>query len=214
MKNLYEKLKKIPLFNNVQEKEINEIIDQSYIKSYQKEEYILKTGDFTSNTGIILKGEISVISEDFWGNKNIISTLSEGDIFAEIFSLKNNIPLNVSVISNEDSTILFINVNEIINKTRNFIFIKNLMNIISTKTLMLNRKNELLSKRTIREKVMTFLSQQAISANNNSFKIPFSREEMANFLAVDRSALSRELSKMKKEGIITYNKNNFTLITK
>ena len=88
------------------------------------------------------------------------------------------------------------------------------MNIISTKTLMLNRKNELLSKRTIREKVMTFLSQQAISANNNSFKIPFSREEMANFLAVDRSALSRELSKMKEEGIITYNKNNFTLITK
>ncbi|MCO8194009.1 MULTISPECIES: Crp/Fnr family transcriptional regulator [Anaerofustis] len=214
MKNLYEKLKKIPLFNNVQEKEINEIIDQSYIKSYQKDEYILKAGDFTSNTGIILKGEISVISEDFWGNKNIISTLSKGNIFAEIFSLKNNIPLNVSVISNEDSTILFINVNEIINKTRNFIFIKNLMNIISTKTLMLNRKNELLSKRTIREKVMTFLSQQAISANNNSFKIPFSREEMANFLAVDRSALSRELSKMKKEGIITYNKNNFTLITK
>ncbi|MGO5359423.1 Crp/Fnr family transcriptional regulator [Anaerofustis sp. LCP19S3_F7] len=214
MKNLYEKLKKIPLFNNVQEKEINEIIDQSYIKSYQKNEYILKAGDFIFNTGIILKGEISIISEDFWGNKNIISTLSEGNIFAEIFSLKNNIPLNVSVVSNEDSTILFINVNEIINKTRNFVFIKNLMNIISTKTLMLNRKNELLSKRTIREKVMTFLSQQAISANNNSFKIPFSREEMANFLAVDRSALSRELSKMKEEGIITYNKNNFTLITK
>ena len=214
MKNLYEKLKKVPLFDNIQEKEINEIINQSYIKSYQKDEFILKAGDFIFNTGIILKGEISIISEDFWGNKNIISTLSEGNIFAEIFSLKNNIPLNVSVISNEDSTILFINVNEIINKTRNFIFIKNLMNIISTKTLMLNRKNELLSKRTIREKVMTFLSQQAISANNNSFKIPFSREEMANFLAVDRSALSRELSKMKKEGIITYNKNNFTLITK
>lgn len=214
MKNLYEKLKKVPLFNNVKEKEINEIIDQSYIKSYQKDEYILKAGDFIFNTGIILKGEISVISEDFWGNKNIISTLSEGNVFAEIFSLKNNIPLNVSVVSNEDSTILFINVNEIINKTRNFVFIKNLMNIISTKTLMLNRKNELLSKRTIREKVMTFLSQQAISANNNSFKIPFSREEMADFLAVDRSALSRELSKMKKEGIIAYNKNNFTLITK
>lgn len=214
MKTLYEKLKKLSLFDNIQEKEINEIIDQSYIKSYQKNEYILKAGDFTSNTGIILKGEISVISEDFWGNKNIISTLSKGNIFAEIFSLKNNIPLNVSVVSNEDSTILFINVNEIINKTRNFIFIKNLMNIISTKTLMLNRKNELLSKRTIREKVMTFLSQQAISANNNSFKIPFSREEMADFLAVDRSALSRELSKMKKEGIIAYNKNNFTLITK
>lgn len=214
MKNLYEKLKKVPLFDNIQEKEINEIINQSYIKSYQKDEFILKAGDFIFNTGIILKGEISVISEDFWGNKNIISTLSEGNIFAEIFSLKNNIPLNVSVVSNEDSTILFINVNEIINKTRNFIFIKNLMNIISTKTLMLNRKNELLSKRTIREKVMTFLSQQAISANNNSFKIPFSREEMADFLAVDRSALSRELSKMKKEGIITYNKNNFTLITK
>ena len=121
MKNLYEKLKKIPLFNNVQEKEINEIIDQSYIKSYQKNEYILKAGDFIFNTGIILKGEISVISEDFWGNKNIISTLSEGNIFAEIFSLKNNIPLNVSVVSNEDSTILFINVNEIINKTRNFV---------------------------------------------------------------------------------------------
>ncbi|WP_329385365.1 Crp/Fnr family transcriptional regulator [Anaerofustis butyriciformans] len=214
MKNLYEKLKKVPLFDNIQEKEINEIINQSYIKSYQKDEFILKAGDFIFNTGIILKGEISVISEDFWGNKNIISTLSEGNIFAEIFSLKNNIPLNVSVVSNENSTILFINVNEIINKTRNFIFIKNLMNIISTKTLMLNRKNELLSKRTIREKVMTFLSQQAISANNNSFKIPFSREEMADFLAVDRSALSRELSKMKKEGIIAYNKNNFTLITK
>ena len=214
MKNLYEKLKKVPLFDNIQEKEINEIINQSYIKSYQKDEFILKAGDFIFNTGIILKGEISVISEDFWGNKNIISTLSEGNIFAEIFSLKNNTPLNVSVVSNEDSTILFINVNEIINKTRNFIFIKNLMNIISTKTLMLNRKNELLSKRTIREKVMTFLSQQAISANNNSFKIPFSREEMADFLAVDRSALSRELSKMKKEGIIAYNKNNFTLITK
>lgn len=210
----YNDLKNISLFNNLKENEINEILNKSYKKIYSKDEYILKTGDFTSNAGIILKGSLSIISEDFWGNKNIISTLSTGNIFAEIFSFKNNIPLNVSVISNEETKILFLNINSIINETKNFVFIKNLMDIITTKTLMLNRKNELLSKRTIREKVMTFLSQQAINTNNNSFKIPFSREEMADFLAVDRSALSRELSKMKREGIINYNKNQFTLIIK
>ncbi len=214
MKISYNNLKNVSLFNNLKENEINEILNKSYNKTYNKDEYIFKTGDFTSNTGIILNGSVSIISEDFWGNKNIISTLSTGNIFAEIFSFRNNVPLNVSVISNEETKILFLNINSIINETKNFVFIKNLMDIITKKTLMLNRKNELLSKRTIREKVMTFLSQQALNKNNNSFKIPFSREEMADFLAVDRSALSRELSKMKSEGIINYNKNQFTLIIK
>lgn len=206
------------LFKNINEEQINEILKLGTfnIKEYQKDEYIYYKEDTVKKFGILLSGKASIIKEDYWGNKNIVTNINKGDLFAEIFSILDDEPLNVSVVSTENSSILFININNILNSKQNTeainIFTKNILKIISKKTLMLNKKIEYLSKRNLRDKILSFLSDQAQLNGVKSFHIPLDRQQMADFLAVDRSALSRELSNLKKEGLIKYNKNHFTLI--
>ena len=206
------------LFKNINEEQIIEILKLGTfnIKEYEKDEYIYYKEDTVKKFGILLSGKASIIKEDYWGNKNIVTNINKGDLFAEIFSILNDEPLNVSVVSTENSSILFININNILNSKQNTeainIFTKNILKIISKKTLMLNKKIEYLSKRNLRDKILSFLSDQAQLNGDKSFHIPFDRQQMADFLAVDRSALSRELSNLKKEGLIKYNKNHFTLI--
>jgi len=216
MKKNLKILKNSPLFKNLRENEIMEILTicGSYTKLYKKENYIYHKGDNINHIGIILNGKANIVKEDYWGNRNIVATLKQHSLFAEIFIFLKNEPLNISVVASTDAKVLFIDISKLIeNSKTHFIntFIENLIIIISKKTLILNRKIEHLSKRTIKEKVMSFLSEQSEINNSKTFKIPFSRQEMADYLAVDRSALSRELSNIKNEGLIEYNKNNFTL---
>ena len=197
------------LFKNIKEEQINEILKLGdfNIKEYDKNEYIYHKEDTVKKFGILLSGKASIIKEDYWGNK--------GDLFAEIFSILYEEPLNVSVVSTENSRILFINISNILNSNKSSeainIFTKNILRIISKKTLILNKKIEYLSKRNLRDKILSFLSDQAQLNGNKSFYIPFDRQQMADFLATDRSALSRELSNIQKEGLIEYNKNHFIL---
>ncbi|WP_294464987.1 Crp/Fnr family transcriptional regulator [uncultured Anaerofustis sp.] len=205
------------LFKNIKEEQINEILKLGdfNIKEYDKNEYIYHKEDTVKKFGILLSGKASIIKEDYWGNKNIVANINKGDLFAEIFSILYEEPLNVSVVSTENSRILFINISNILNSNKSSeainIFTKNILRIISKKTLILNKKIEYLSKRNLRDKILSFLSDQAQLNGNKSFYIPFDRQQMADFLATDRSALSRELSNIQKEGLIEYNKNHFIL---
>ena len=217
MKKYLNFLTSLSLFKNINEEETAKIskLGDFNINEYEKDEYIYHRGDTVKKMGIILSGEILILKEDYWGNQNIVANLTKGNLFAEIFSIIKNETLNVSVVPNTKAKILFININKILNEKKQtketIIFTQNLLRIISRKTLMLNKKIEYLSKRNIKEKILSFLSDQSQLKGSKSFYISFNRQQMADFLAVDRSALSRELAKIQKEGLIEYNKNHFIL---
>lgn len=209
------------LFKGIKKDEISSAIKclQGRIKTYQKDNFIFQSGDQTQLAGIILKGEINIVQNDIWGNQNIISHIGIGEMFAEAYACADNEPLMVDVVAIKDCEILFINTNKIINICQNScifhsILLKNLLKILATKNLNLTRKISIITPKLIRERLMRFLSYESSKKNSLSFEIHFSRQQLADYLCVERSALSNELSKMQKEGIITFNKSSFNLINK
>ncbi|MFA7074027.1 MAG: Crp/Fnr family transcriptional regulator [Endomicrobiaceae bacterium] len=221
MKEYTDVLKKIPLFRNIDEKDIVSILSclSAKEKIYNKEEYIWSEENKVSEAGIILAGSVNVIKEDYWGNRAIISKFSSGKMFGEAFSCSKLAKLPVSVVASEKTKILFINYKKIITVCPNSCafhskLIDNMLKILADNNIMLIQKMEHIVKRTTREKILSFLSEQAKKVNNNSFKINFNRQELADYLYVDRSAMSNEISKLRNEGILSFKKNHFKLFEK
>lgn len=212
-------LTKLPIFYNLKKDEIVKILKFfSYSKEdFEKNNFIFEIGKPISKIGIILSGEINIIKEDFWGNRNILNKFKSGEIFGEVFALAKVSPNNILVETSQNSKILFLdltnfsidnenNSNEILK------FLSNIFKISLKKNILFTEKLEHITKKTIREKIISYLSTEALKNRSNSFFIKFDRQELADYLFVERSALSRELSSMKKDGLIEYNKNHFTLI--
>ena len=210
---------KLPIFYNLKKDEIINILKFfSYSKKdFEKNNFIFEIGKPISKIGIILSGEINIIKEDFWGNRNILNKFKSGEIFGEVFALAKVSPNNILVETSQNSKILFLdltnfsidnenNSNEILK------FLSNIFKISLKKNILFTEKLEHITKKTIREKIISYLSTEALKNRSNSFFIKFDRQELADYLFVERSALSRELSSMKKDGLIEYNKNYFTLI--
>ena len=217
MENL-EFLKKLPIFFDLNDKEITSILIffNCFEKSFQKNEFIFEIDKKIDKIGIIILGEINIIKEDFWGNRNILNKFKSGEIFGEVFALSKS-SSNIMVEASQDCKILFLNLkNFSINseKTSEEIikFLTNIFKISLKKNILFTEKLEHISKKSIREKIISYLSTEAQKNKTNSFLIKFDRQELADYLFVERSALSRELSSMKKEGLIDYKKNHFTLI--
>ena len=212
-------LMKLPIFYNLKKEEIINILNFfNYSKEdFEKNNFIFEIGKPISKIGIILSGEINIIKEDFWGNRNILNKFKSGEIFGEVFALAKVSPNNILVETSQNSKILFLdltnfsidnenNSNEILK------FLSNIFKISLKKNILFTEKLEHITKKTIREKIISYLSTEALKNRSNSFFIKFDRQELADYLFVERSALSRELSSMKKDGLIEYNKNHFTLI--
>lgn len=217
MENL-EFLKKLPIFFDLNDKEITSILIffNCFEKSFQKNEFIFEIDKKIDKIGIIILGEINIIKEDFWGNRNILNKFKSGEIFGEVFALSKS-SSNIMVEASQDCKILFLDLkNFSINseKTSEEIikFLTNIFKISLKKNILFTEKLEHISKKSIREKIISYLSTEAQKNKTNSFLIKFDRQELADYLFVERSALSRELSSMKKEGLIDYKKNHFTLI--
>lgn len=220
MKNI-NLLKSIPLFKGLDENQINSLLPCLNVKhkSYKKDEYIFHAGDPVNDIGIVLSGKIHIIKEDYLGNRHILTTLSEKDMFAEVFVCAGikNIPVTVYALN--DSRILFIDYRKILTSCPDgciphSLITENMLWVISNKNLLLNLKIEFLSKRSIREKLLAYLNHQAENASSGTFSIPLSRQELADYLCVDRSALSYELGKLRNEGYLTFKKNHFNLTNK
>ena len=214
-------LKDTALFKGISESEIKILQNcmNFELQEYKKDEIILMNGKKISSLGLVIKGELVIERYDFWGNKNLWQLISEKDIFGESFAALKNEELIFNVIAKTDATIVFIETSNIIKtcpKSCDFHtkFISNLLEILARKNLNLSNKIIHTSEKSIRDRVMSYLSDQAFKQKSKSFNIPFNRQEMADYLLVDRSALSNELSKMKKEGLIDYWKNSFKLISK
>lgn len=210
-------LTKIALMQGLNEQEISLILNclQAKIKKYEKGETIFQEGEKIEEIGIIFSGTVTVQRNDYWGNRSIVALLGELDVFGETFACLNQVS-DVQVIAEEASEILFLQVNRVLTTCSSSCqfhnrLIRNLLEICARKNYHMNVKVDILSQKTTREKLLTFLSRQAIYLGKQQFEIPFNRQQLADYLSVDRSAMTVELGKLKKEGIIDFQKNVFTL---
>lgn len=176
------------------------------IKTYEEEEEILSQGDSLNSIATILSGEVHLLRYDYWGGQHLLTRLAEGDFFGESYALAKE-KLQVSVVAKSPAKILFLPLDKVLEHEK---LRKNLLFILSKKNLFLTSKLHHITKRSSREKLLSFLSEQA-SLQGSSFKLPYNRQQLADYLAMDRSALSSLLSKLQKEGMLSYKGAEFHL---
>lgn len=214
-----ETIKKCPLFADIRDSQLETLLNclTAVTRTYSKDEFVFMAENKASSVGIVLTGGVYIIQEDFWGNRTIIAHIEPAGMFGEAFSCAGTDKLPVSVVAASESEVMMIDYRKIVTSCSSACvfhtqLIKNMLSIIARKNIMLTRKIEHLSMRTTREKLLSFLSTQAVQAKSSIVKIPFNRQELADYLCVDRSALSRELSLMQHEGLLRYEKNRFELL--
>ena len=207
------------LFANMAEKDLHKIFRciSAHKKTFERDAFVFRAGDDVRNVYLILSGSMHIIDEDFWGNRAIIETMQKDTLFGEayVFSTKEN--QLVSVIAAEDSVILEIDPASLFEDCSNACpchsqLIRNALTLLSEKIVQLTEKLGHIIKRSLREKILSYLSTCAQREKNNTFHIPYSRQQLADYLCVDRSALSHELSNLQKMGMIRYRKNLFELL--
>ena len=185
-------------------------------ESFPKDTFLLRVGERADSIGLVLSGSVLVIQEDIWGNRNILSKAGQGQTFAAAYACAAGSVLNVSVVAETDVTVMFMNVNRILNICPSACsyhsrIVRNLLGELAEKKLRFSEKLTHIVQRTTRAKLMSYLSAVAQSKCKYEFDIPFSRQQLADYLSVERSGLSLELSKMKRDGILDYHKNHFIL---
>ena len=219
MRKFLNVLKKCPLFFDVTDDNIITMLGCLKTKTdiFDKKYTILSEGSPARYIGIVLSGSVQITRTDYYGNRSILGNLCEGELFSEAFACMQMTSMPVSVIANERSEIMFIDCNHILHTCQKGCphhqqLIYNLMKVLALKTVMFQQKIEVISQRTTREKLITYLTICAKKNNKNSFKIPFNRQELADYLEVDRSGLSAEISKLRKDGILECKRNYFKLL--
>ena len=215
-----EVLQKMPLFKGMTEKEITALLKSLDAREleYEKNDLILHAGSKPRVIGIVLSGSVTILSDDIWGNRTILSHVEKGGIFAEAYALLEDVPMLVDVMANEGCSILLLKTKGILSSVTSqnswdYKFLRNLLLISSKKNLNLSGRSFHTSPKTIRERVMSYLNTLALQNDSTEFDIPFDRQQLADYLNLERSALSKELGKMQKEGIIETRKSHFKLLT-
>lgn len=200
------------LFAGILLEEIPGILNRldAAIKKYPKESIILHAGDNTRNLGLVLSGSVRMEENDIWGRRSIIGSAGVGETFAETYACVGKEDLMVDVISSRQSRVLFFPVNRLLDVADSRLTF-NLIQVLAGKNLNLTRKIRLITPKSLRERILAYLSLEARRQRGDSIELPFNRQQMADYLNADRSALSGELSRMKQEGLIDYRKNRFTL---
>lgn len=218
MKDFLTVIEDSQLFEGLSEQEIRRMLGCLDTKSvnYDRGAYILRSGDRVEALGLMLSGSALIIQEDFWGNRNIMASIAPGQSFAETFACAPGTELNVSVVAESSCSVMFLNVNRILTVCPagcgcHSRMIRNLLAELAGKNLQFNEKLTHLGQRTTRAKLLSYLSAEAQRHGNFAFDIPFSRQQLADYLFVDRSGLSSELCKMRDEGLLEFHRNHFVL---
>ena len=211
-------LKRTKIFAGVDDDEIMSMLSclGANFKTYKKGEYIFRQGEHITDITVLAEGNLHIQKDDYWGNRSILGEISVGEMFGEAYAYDSGAMLN-DVVAVEDSVVIFLDVKRILTPCSNVcrfhsIVVQNLFFAISEKNRKLVQKIGHMSKRTTREKLISYLSEQAKKQNSANFTIPFNRQQLADFLSVDRSAMSNELCKMRDEGLIEFEKNKFRLL--
>ena len=215
---MYKILMKHPLFVGIDEQDINHILScmNSRQQKFAKGGFIFLAEESYPKLGILMSGRAQVIKENIFGDKMIIGNVEQGNLFGETYACMGLSKIPVSVEAVEDSKVLLLDINRMLNTCSNTCtfhqrLIGNLLNIIATKNMLLNRKMSYITHKTIRGRLLAYFEDQAENAGSETFEIPFNRNELADYLCVDRSAMSRELGRMKKEGLLDFSRKAFRL---
>ena len=213
-------ISKTALFRGCREKDIKQMAKLLGFKTvcYKKKDVIFSNGDTVTDIGLVLSGCVQIEHNDFFGNKSILAIVEKGGVFAEAYACIPSEPLMIDVTANDDCEILFISVSKLFEQysqcdSRNRL-IQNLVLISAQKNLQLSKRSIHTTPKTIRGRLMSYFSEQISAQNSNKITIPFDRQQLADYLNTDRSALSKELIKMKKDGLIEYRKNVFEITVK
>ena len=207
-----------PLFAGVSGEEVEELLHclQARTARYPKGSYLLRAGDTTDSLGVVLEGRALVIHEDFWGSRNLMASLAPGQCFAETFACTPQIPMTVSVVADTNLEVLFLNVRRVLEICPEICahhsrMVRNLLTEMARKNVAFSEKLTHLGQRTTRAKLISYLSAEAQRRGSAEFDIPFSRQQLADYLFVERSGLSQELCRLRDEGLIDFHKNHFRL---
>ena len=207
-----------PLFANIDAADLAPMLQclGARKRTFPKGSYLFRVGDRTTAMGIMLEGSVRLEKEDYWGNRSILASFGPGQSFAEVYACEPDLAFDINVVAAEDATVLFLDIGRVTTMCPSSCafharLIRNLLGIVAKRTHALTRKIEHTTKRTTRAKLMSYLSAEAQRRGVVEFDIPFSRQQLADFLAVERSGLSLELGKMKKEGLLDFHKEHFVL---
>ena len=212
-------LKKTRLFSGVSEEEIFSMLSclSAQLREYGKGEYVFQRGEHVSRLAVLLSGELHVRRDDYWGNRTIISHIGKGEMFGEAYIAPESPAIMNDVVATEESVVIFFDVRRIITTCstacpHHTAVVGNLLFAVCEKNRRIVQKVGHLSERSTREKLMSYLSLEATRQGSGSIVIPFDRQELADYLSVDRSAMSKELCRMRDEGLLRFRKNKFELL--
>ena len=219
MKKYIPVLKKCGLFEEIEEENLTAMLDclGAKVFSVKKDMTIFCEGTPAKYIGLILSGAVQMVQDDFYGNRSIVTSIGENGLFGESFACAGITSLPVSFISSKDCEIMLIDCKRITNTCCNACsfhkqVIFNLLHLVARKNLDFHQKIEITSKRSTKEKLMTYLLSVAKQTGSSSFTIPYDRQALADYLGVERSAMSAEIGKLRKEGIIECQKSHFTIL--
>lgn len=219
MKKIIKFIENYSIFSGINSDDILLMLDciEAEKKTFSKKSCIISSGMSVNALGLLVSGSAIASQDDFWGNRNIMAKIMPGQMFGESFACSENSIANVDVIAQEECCVLWLNVQKIMyvcpsacgfhNK-----LVQNLLYALAEKNLYFNQKISFMSKRSTKEKLLSYLSAQAFENGSSEFDIHFSRQQLADYLSVERSAMSAQLSQLKKDKIIDYHKNHFVLM--
>jgi len=212
-------LSKTVLFRGASPSEIEAMLTclKAEQRAYPRGAIIYHAGDSVSAVGLVLSGSASIENDDIWGNKSILDRVGPGQLFAETYACVPGEPLMTSVVATEPTEVLFLDMSRVLHLCSNACsfhgkLIRNLLTIAAQKNIGLSRRIFHTSSKSIRGRLLSYLSFQAAQHGSRTFEIPFNRQQLADYLSVDRSAMSNELSKMQREGLLQVERNRFTLL--
>ncbi len=219
MKKYIPILKKTKLFSGVGEEEIASLLSclGTKLYSFKKGEYVVRQGEYLHDIAVLVDGNLHIQKDDYWGNRSLLGQIAVGETFGEAYISPESGALPNDVVAMEDSTVLFFDVKRMITtcssacRFHNMV-VQNLFFAISEKNRKLVQKLGHMSGRSTRMKLISYLSEEAQKQGSAVFTIPFNRQQLADFLAVDRSAMSNELCKMRADGLLEFDKNHFKLL--
>lgn len=218
MKEFLPIIRSSTLFSGISEEELTAMLSclDTKTESFPKDTFLLRAGDTAESIGLVLSGSVLIVQEDIWGNRNILSKAGAGQTFAAAYACAPGSLLNVGVLAETPVTAMFLNVKRVLNVCPSACehhsrIIRNLLGELAEKNLRFGEKLTHMGQRTTRAKLMSYFSAEAQRLGTYEFDIPFSRQQLADYLAVERSGLSLELGKMRSEGLLDFHKSHFVL---
>lgn len=220
MKKYIDIIGKCALFEGIERDDIMEMLNsmKARVINTSKNQIIFSEGDPAEYMGLLISGSVRIIREDYYGNRSIVAEVEPGELFAETIAAAGAENMPVSAAASEESEIMLIDFRRMLcceandrGRIQNRL-ISNLLRVVAEKNMILNRKIEIISCRTTREKLLTYLLAEAKRRNSSEFEIPYNRQELADYLGVDRSAMSAEIARLRRDGIIESKKSRFRLL--